>query len=179
MPLDLVEDRRGVSICVETCDADRRGRGRGDRVDFVARVPEGVRFNGSLIDGAIDVDQLASDVSVATIDGDVHVSTVKGYRANATTINGNVVFDLADDEDADFYANTIGGEIESDFPLVLDGRWSSPPGGRSSRRGPRMWSTGLLGGPGRPPQVVQATLGQGGPELRATTIGGDIRLRRR
>jgi hypothetical protein len=175
VPLDLLEGRGGVSICVETCESGRRGWSRGNRVDIVARVPAGVRFNGALIAGVIDLDALASDVSVATVDGDVHISKSKGYRTNATTIDGDIVFDLVDDEDADFYANTISGSIESDFQLVLDGR-SSPPDGR---RGARLWPTGLLGSPGRPPQAVRATLGNGGPELRATTISGDIRLRRR
>jgi hypothetical protein len=178
VPLDLLEDRRGVSICVETCESHRRGWSRGHRVDFVARIPDGIRFNGNLIDGTIDVDELASDVSVATIDGDVHIRKRKGHRTNATTINGDIVFDVVEDEDADFYANTISGSIETDFQLVLDGR-SSPPGRRFPRRGARFWPTGLLGGPGQPPQAVRATLGNGGPELRATTIGGDILLRRR
>jgi hypothetical protein len=178
VPLDLLEDRRGVSICVDTCESDRRGWSRGHRVDVVARVPEGVRFNGGMIDGTIDVDELASDVHLATIDGDVHISKSKGYRTHATTIDGDIVFDLVDDEDADFYANTISGSIETDVQLVLDGR-SSPPGGRLPRRGSRLWPTELLAGPGQPPQAVRATLGNGGPELRATTISGDIRLRRR
>jgi hypothetical protein len=175
--LDFVEDGRGVSICVETCDPDSRGsrRWRSDRrVDFVARVPAGVHFNGSMIDGGIEVDGLRSDINVATINGDVLIRKSSGFAARATTIDGDVEFELMDGENADFHANTISGTIESDFPVVL-GRSSERPPSRAGR----FFSGGPPGVPGVPPGILRATLGNGGPELRATTISGDIRLRRR
>ena len=177
-PLEIVEGRRGVSICVETCESDRRARWFDGEIDFVARVPASVRFNGSMIDGDVEVERLRSDVNVATIDGDVLIRKSVGFGARGTTIDGDVTFELVDGDNANFYANTIRGTIESDFPLMLDG-WASPPGRPpfGSRR--PLLAPGFRGGPGGPPLILQATLGKGGHELRATTIGGDIRLRRR
>jgi hypothetical protein len=131
-----------------------------------------------MIDGSVEVDGLRSRVNVATIAGDVVVRKSAGFSATATTIDGDIVFSLVADENADFYANTNRGTIESDLPIVLDG-WSSPPGARSSRRSGWFRPTGLPGGRGGPPQIVRATIGAGGAKLLATTINGDIRVRRR
>jgi hypothetical protein len=132
-----------------------------------------------MIEGGIEVDGLRSDVNVATIAGDVLIRKSTGFAARATTIDGDVEFNLVDGENADFHANTISGTIESDVPVVLD-RSSDRRSGRLSRRASRFFPAGLPGGgPGGPPGILRATLGNGGPELRATTISGDIRLRRR
>jgi beta-lactamase regulating signal transducer with metallopeptidase domain len=179
--IEVVQHDQGVTICAEgerwqgvDC---RFGVGspnvRADdvRVDFVVRVPARVHFVGSMIDGDIAVERLRSEVSAATINGGVNIQTM-GFAAQATTIEGNVVLELPAGGDAEFHANTINGTIESDFPLRLNNR------GPSFLPAPPSLPDGTAGA-GVPPQIVSATIGKGGPELRVTTISGNIRLRQR
>jgi beta-lactamase regulating signal transducer with metallopeptidase domain len=180
--IDVVEHDQGVTICAageRWQSADCRFGVRppnvraGDvRVDFVVGVPAGVHFAGSMIDGDIAVERVRSEISAATINGGVNIQTM-GFAAQATTIEGNVVLELPGGGDAELHANTIKGTIESEFPL----RFSNS--GPFLLPAPPSLPGGGAGGPGFPPQIVRATIGQGGPELRVTTISGNIRLRRR
>jgi hypothetical protein len=174
--IDVVENPEGVIICVvySTLEAERRqsacqpGSRAPDvqtddvRVDFVVRVPAGVRFAGSTVNGDITVERLRSEVSVATINGGVNIQTTD-FATQATTINGDVVLELPAAQDAEFHANTVSGTIDADFPLQLISPPFLPAGGPTLPR----------------PQIVRTTIGNGGPELRVTTVNGNIRLRRR
>jgi hypothetical protein len=108
---------------------------------------------------------------VATINGNVNIQTT-AFAAHATTIGGNVVLDLPTDANAEFHGITVSGTIDSDFPVVST--VPSPPPTmllpNDSPVGPAV---------PRPPQIVRATIGSGGPELGVTTVSGSIRLRRR
>jgi hypothetical protein len=182
--IEVVEHVDGVTVCAvylgvterapEEC---RRGvrenavQNNDARVDFVVRVPAGVHFAASMINGDIEVERLRSEVNVATIHGNVNIQTA-GFAAHATTIDGNVVLDLPADTNADFHGITVAGTIDSDFPVAS----TVPPPPPTV-----LLPNGSLVGPipPRPPQVVRATLGSGGPEFGVTTVNGSIHLRRR
>jgi hypothetical protein len=178
--IEAVEHEAGVTICAvhegEPSECRPYGgatpvRNSDVRVDFVVRVPAGVRFTGSMTSGEIEVERLRSEVSVATIDGRVKIQTA-GFAAQATTINGDVVLELPAGANADFYANSVSGTIDSELPLRFNSGVSFPPA-------PPLLPGGGAVRAGRPPQIVGATIGDGGPELRVTTIRGNIRLQRR
>ena len=164
--IEVVEHEEGVTICAvyptpersrvqNTC---RRGggpmsvRNNDVEVDFVVRIPAGVRLAAKTVNGAIDVQALRSDVEATTVNGGVTIETT-GFVSRATTVNGEVVLEVPADLNAELHATTVNGRIDSDFPISVTGRMS-----RRSLRG---------------------TIGGGGPELRATTVNGSIRLRRR
>jgi hypothetical protein len=86
------------------------------RVDFIVRVPAGVRLQGSMIDGDIEVEGLRLEVDVATIDG-------------------NIALNVPSDYNADLYGNTIAGTIDSNVP-VYEGTPPLPSG--RSAAGPRI-----------------------------------------
>jgi hypothetical protein len=153
-PIEVTEHANGVTICVVSstrqeakneCRQERRGAElpvTEQRVEFIVRVPAGVRLQGSMIDGDIEVESLRSEVNVATIDG-------------------NIALNVPADYDAELYGNTIAGTIESNLPVH---ELTPPlPSGRSTS-GPRL---------------ARATIGNGGPALRATTVNGNIRFWRR
>jgi hypothetical protein len=108
--VDVVPREGGITICsvVSTqngneseCQPGYRttgAQGTEGAVDFVIQIPAGVRFSASMIHGDITVENLWSDVNVATI-------------------NGNIELNLSPGHGAEFYGNTVSGAIDSDFPI--------------------------------------------------------------
>jgi beta-lactamase regulating signal transducer with metallopeptidase domain len=111
--VDIVRRAPGISICtvVSTPQGDesecqpghgpKQAQTVNSRVDFVVHIPAGIRFTGSIDHGDIALDNPASAVNAATLDGNITVS-------------------LADGQSADFHANVINGTIEADFPVYDD-----------------------------------------------------------
>jgi hypothetical protein len=156
--IEVVEHDQGVTVYAA-------------RVDFVVRVPTGVHFAGSMIKGDIDVERLRSEATVTTISGNVNMRTA-GFAAQVTAIDGNVLLDLPTVANAELYADTVSGTIDFDVPVASS--VPSPPQAPLLPDGSR-----VLPSVPRPAQIVHATIGNGGPELRVTTVKGSIRLRRR
>ena len=163
--IEVVEHDGGVTICAvyptpegsRNRNGCRQGRGSNNvqdndvRVDFVVQVPAGVHFAGSTVNGKMEVEGLSSDVQATTVNGDVSIQTT-GFVSRATTVNGDVVVEVPAGLNAEIHGSTVNGTIESDFPIVLTGRVG--------------------------PRSLRGTIGNGGPELRVSTVNGSIRLRR-
>ena len=112
-------------------------------VDFDVKVPAGVKFYGQTVNGGVEAEHLASDAQVYTVNGSIRVST-SGY-AEATTVNGSIVaslgkadwtdglefttvnggitLDLPASFSAEVHAKTLNGDVVSDFPLLVSGRF--------------------------------------------------------
>ncbi|HET7228493.1 MAG TPA: hypothetical protein VFJ16_00690 [Longimicrobium sp.] len=174
-PRDACNQHRGMNV--RDGDAD---------VEFTVRVPAGVRLAARSVSGDVDVRGLRGPVDAASVSGDVHVSSSAEVRANSVSgdvfaslgripgdglefrsVSGNVTLELPAGTDADFQARTLSGEIESDFPLTIEGRRGR--GDDDDRGG---WPRVRVG------HNMRAHLGRGGPELSVTTVSGDITLRR-
>lgn len=141
-------------------------------VDFEVRVPAGVEFHGRTVNGELSAEGLRADVEASTVNGSVRVttsglaeaSTVNGSvyvemgRADWTdeiefsTVNGRITLVLPADLSTDVRASTVNGDMETDFPLTVSGRF-----------GPRRW---------------RGVIGQGGRSLHLTTVNGEIRLKK-
>ena len=109
--------------------------GPGARVDFVVRVPEGVRFLGSTVNGGVEADALKSDVQAYTVNGQVRVSTTGTVQAKTvngsitasllkpfwskppelSTVNGGIRLVLPPSANAALQAATKNGKIVTDF----------------------------------------------------------------
>lgn len=171
--VEVFDHADGVTICAlysssqGDCRQNTRGNERDSnnaRVDFVVRVPAGVRFVGSTVSGNIDVRGLRSDVQATTVSGRLTIETT-GFVSSATTVNGDVILQLPGDLNAELRATTVSGTIDSDFPITVTAPPPLPNGRSVFRRGG--------------PQSVRATIGNGGPPLRVSTVNGSIQLRRR
>jgi DUF4097 and DUF4098 domain-containing protein YvlB len=68
------------------------------------------------------------------------------------TVNGSITIAIGGGVNAHLSASTVNGDIDSDFPVTVQGRFG--------------------------PRHVDATIGRGGPEIHASTVNGGIRLRR-
>ena len=185
--IEVVEHDDGVTICAvyptppnaRSENECRPGGGQNNvrqndvKVHFVVRVPTGVRFSGHTVNGDLDADGIEADVSASSVNGDVDVrtagfaeaSTVNGsitcrlgssaldHDAEFETVNGSITLEMPEGLNADFRASTVNGSIDSDFPILVTGKVS-----RRSLRG---------------------RIGDGGPELRLSTVNGSIRILRR
>ncbi|HEY0020924.1 MAG TPA: DUF4097 family beta strand repeat-containing protein [Longimicrobium sp.] len=215
--IEVVEGDDGVTICAiypqrrreGRPDGDRGGRGGsrdwcgGDdtnegeidaeeaRIDFTVRVPAGVKFAAQVVAGDVYATSLRSPVDVATVSGNVEVSTTGTARAasvsgnvNATfgqtdgeemefaTVSGDVVLRMAGNVGAEVSAQTLSGEIESDFDLRM-GSMSGDDEENEDEDDEGGFHVNLDIG-----RQAKGTIGRGGPELSVTTVSGDIRLER-
>jgi hypothetical protein len=182
----VVEHSGGVTICAVYPNSDS-GRpndcqpgpsshssvhNNDVNVEFTVRVPQGVRFRGSTINGNVETGALGSDVDASTINGSIKISAAGIARASTingsitaslgnsnwtsplefSTVNGGITLDLPSNTSAEVSAETMNGDISSDFPM------------------------NTLSRVGR--KHLNGTIGNGGRELSLKTINGSIRLRR-
>jgi len=159
-----------------TCEPGDRWHSSTDNndvvVDFEVQVPAGIEFNGQTVNGEMSAEGLKGDVRASSVNGSVRVSTtglaeastVNGSvyaemgRANWTndlefsTVNGGITLILPAKLDTDVRATTVNGDIETDWPLTITGRFSN-------RR-------------------LHGTIGAGGRGLTLSTVNGEIRLKK-
>jgi DUF4097 and DUF4098 domain-containing protein YvlB len=141
-------------------------------VDFEVQVPAGVEFDGQTVNGEMSAEGLKGDARASTVNGSVRVtttglaeaSTVNGSvyvemgRANWTdqlefsTVNGGITLIIPGKLDTELRANTVNGDIETDWPLTI---------------------TGKIG-----PRRLRGTIGAGGRTLSLSTVNGEIRLKK-
>ncbi len=185
--IEVLEHEGGVTICAvyptprharhdNECAPGHGGHMSTEdndvRVNFKVRVPAGVLFTGHTVNGDVETDGLGGDVDVATVNGDVRVSTgghaeaatvngsieVRMGRADWTgtldfrTVNGGITVYVPDGFSAEIEAETVNGDIETDFPMTVSGRLGM-------RR-------------------IRGTIGAGGRRLDLQTVNGSIKLRK-
>jgi DUF4097 and DUF4098 domain-containing protein YvlB len=182
--IEVVRGGDGVTICAVYPNARDREANRcapGDgghmstnnndtQVHFDVRLPAGVNLIANTVNGEIKAESLQGDVNAHTVNGSVRVSTagsaeaatVNGsvtasmgrfdLRDGATfqTVNGDVTVNLPPGVDASVRADTLNGSVRSEFPITVQGTVS--------------------------PRRLRGTIGNGGRELRLSTVNGSIRL---
>jgi hypothetical protein len=141
-------------------------------VKFTVKVPAGVRFLGHTVNGDVEAQRLGAAVDLSTVNGSVNFSTSASGRASTvngsikgdlgradwsntlefSTVNGSVVLTLPNDLSTDVKVQTVNGDISTDFPLTITGRWSR--------------------------RHVEGTIGSGGRMLSIETVNGGITLKR-
>jgi hypothetical protein len=179
--IEVVEHDGGATICAvypgrrnrcEPGGGSHRVRDNDVEVDFTVRVPGGVRFAGSMVNGGIEAVGLQGPVEAATVNGSVRLDTRAG-EARATTVNGSITATvrargeqplrfrtvngsitvaLPDHLGADLVARTVNGSIHTDFSIQVQGRLS--------------------------PRYLSGRIGNGGQPLELETVNGTIRLNR-
>jgi hypothetical protein len=157
----LMHHENGVTICSvfpgeKVCRA-LGDTGPGTRVDFIVRVPEGVDFLGSTVNGGVEAESLKSDVQAYTVNGQVSVSTTGTVQARTvngsinaallkpfwskppelSTVNGGIRLVLPSTAKASLQAATKNGKIVTDFNArgkvtdhEVNGRIGAAGGGR-------------------------------------------------
>lgn len=139
-------------------------------VDFTIKLPAGIVFSGETVNGEIDAEGLGADAEVTTVNGSINVQatghvearTVNGsIRASMgradwssetefTTVNGGITLTLPANLSAEVSAETVNGDLETDFPLTVTGKFG--------------------------PRHMRGTIGNGGRQLKLSTVNGSIHL---
>lgn len=146
--------------------------GRRAKINFDVQVPRGVRLNAMTTNGRVQCLNLDSVVEAATTNGDVEVSTSEWASAKTTnggvrvsmgnakwsgelellTTNGSVDVTLPPSAEFQVHAGTTNGDIRSDFPITVQGKFG--------------------------PKSLSGTVGGGGRELKLATTNGGIELKK-
>ena len=159
--IETIEHADGVTICAvypsdlpDECKpgaGDRINRDNDVEVDFTVQVPAGVRFIGRNINGNIEANSIDGNVEAYTVNGQVQVSTTGVVQAK--TVNGSIEVSMGrSDWEGDLTFETVNGSITIELPDSTDADVQA--------------------------ETLNGTIGNGGGDLRLTTVNGSIRLRR-
>jgi DUF4097 and DUF4098 domain-containing protein YvlB len=141
-------------------------------VEFHVEVPAGVRFVGRTVNGGIHARGIRADAEAHTVNGGVEVEAAGTARAdtvnggitarlgradwtgtlNLKTVNGGIELYLPPGTAADVRAATVNGDIDTDFPLTVSGKFGH--------------------------RHVEGSIGGGGRLLELETVNGGIELRK-
>ena len=159
-----------------TCDSVERMQNHTESddltVDFRVLVPAGVGLSAHTVNGEIDARDLEGPIHAETVNGGIELSTSSYAEASTVngdvdvamaakgwpdgldfrTVNGSIVLHMSGALNADLKAETMNGDIHTDFPLTMQGRMKR--------------------------NRLHATIGDGGPELALATLNGSIELRK-
>lgn len=183
----VVESPEGVTICAVYPGENDCNSGSGwhsethdvqARVDFTVNVPRVVQFLGRTVNGGIEATDMGSHVDAATVNGSVRVATAEWAEAKTvngsvdaklgkaewpgelkfSSVNGAVNLELPASTNADVHFKTLNGNVQSDFPITIQGGL----GGRVNGHGANL--TGRIG--------------SGGRDLYIQTVNGRIELKK-
>lgn len=159
-----------------TCEPADRGRievrDNDVKVNFEVQVPAGVMFVARNVNGDVEVTDVPGDVRAITVNGGVEVSADGMVEARAVngdiharmgnpnwdgrvefeSVNGTITLEIVGQLDAEVEASTVNGDISTDYPLTVRGRFG--------------------------PKRVTGTVGRGGRTLALSTVNGSIEIRR-
>ncbi len=173
----IVVDTRADHIQIKTKYPEAKGWWRRNNnstsVDYTLTVPKTSRLESiNTVNGGIDIENVHGGVKANSVNGhvnatgaigDVRLSTVNGsVRASfgalknsvaLNSVNGSVTVALPADVNADVSANTVNGGISSEFALQATAHFPIS-------------------------KDMHGKLGQGGPDVRMSTVNGGIHLDR-
>jgi hypothetical protein len=160
------------NVCAPGKEGRMNTQNNDVNVEFTVRVPAGVRLIGKTVNGDVEANRLNGPIALSTVNGSVTFSTSASGRATTvngtirgelgradwndtlefSTVNGSIDLTLPQDLSTDVKAQTVNGDISTDFPLTVTGRISR-------RR-------------------LEGTIGGGGRTLSLETVNGGISLKR-
>jgi DUF4097 and DUF4098 domain-containing protein YvlB len=173
----------GITVCAlypntdsarpNECLAGNKGRMNAKNndvsVEFVVRIPAGVRLAARTVNGAVEATGLSTEVDAETVNGSVTVQTSGVARAQTVngsvqarmgradwssdleikTVNGSIRLTLPSSAGTTVDAETVNGSIETDFPVE---------GGKATKR------------------RLTGTIGVGGRAMTLETVNGSIHI---
>jgi DUF4097 and DUF4098 domain-containing protein YvlB len=170
---------RDIRIVISNGSIRADGPGTGRRqswsVSFEVSVPRRTDLTARTVNGPIAVDDVAGRMELTAVNGPVHldgvggdvharttngplVVTLSGAKWDGTgldseTSNGPVELTIPANYSAHLETGTVNGPMNFDFPITVQGRFSS--------------------------RNIETDLGGGGPTIRVVTTNGPLTVRRR
>lgn len=111
-------------------------------------------ISAETVNGSITAESRRGSINAETVNGSIKAS-LAGFGAEPlefSTVNGSVTLTLPDSVNAALNVSTVNGKITSDLPIMLRGE--------ISRR------------------KLRGVVGNGGPEIRVSTVNGGVTLKR-
>src|SRR5882762_7889316 len=139
--IEVVESADGITICAvyptpararreNTCEPGDHWSSSTDNndvtVDFDVQVPAGIEFNGQTVNGEMSAEGLKADVRASTVNGSVYAQMGRADWTNDlefSTVNGGITLVITGKLDTEVRASTVNGDIETDWPLTISGRF--------------------------------------------------------
>lgn len=179
--VQVVEHDNGVTVCAvypsglggeNSCQPGGGPAalpGSDVKVDFMVRVPRGVRFIGRTVNGQVEASRLQANAEAHTVNGNIRLSTSGNAMAETvngniraelgrfaeparfTTVNGGITLEVPRTTHAEVHAHTVNGMISTNLPLAIHGRLVN--------------------------RHADGRIGHGGPSLKVATVNGSICLR--
>ncbi|MGW8370199.1 MAG: DUF4097 family beta strand repeat-containing protein [Gammaproteobacteria bacterium] len=113
------------------------------------------RVDAETVNGGISVSGVSAEMRGRTVNGGISAEfvgeTIDGGTFDLRTTNGGIIMRIPEDFSARLDVETVNGAINSDFPVTREG----------NRR-----------------NEISATLGSGGPLIRARAVNGGVQIRR-
>ena len=133
------------SVYISTHYPEHRNNNNPASVQYQLHVPRSARLGKiDLVNGKLDIDGVKGEVNGSSVNGsvsgrgltgDVDLSTVNGSvsselidmgsarHVKLSSVNGHVEIAMPKDANAHLTANTVSGNISSDFPLTIHKGW--------------------------------------------------------
>jgi hypothetical protein len=138
-------------------------------VDFTVRVPAGVDFIGTTVNGTVRAEELQSDVVATTTNGDAALMT--SQLASATVVNGTIDVAIGlGTWDRDLTFTAVNGNVTVEVPATTNAEVSLTTATGSIASDFSLTQTA--------PGDWQGVIGSGGRGLTLTTVNGNITLER-
>ena len=141
-------------------------------VYFVVELPKGVKFVCMNTNGDVEAKDLEASVDAQTVNGSINITTTdlasaetvngsievtvgkspssKSQDLKLRSVNGNIVLHCPSSFSSHVVAETVNGEIDSDFPLTVTGKFNS--------------------------RHLRGSIGSGEGDLAMSTVNGNIHL---
>ncbi len=178
----------GDALRVTTrCDRWIRGCGRGVKVRYTLHVPRGTRLSARSVNGPVTVSGVQGEVKARSVNGRVRTSDTGSASVRVRTVNGKIE---VRGHAGEVRARTVNGKIELRLrKLARDVRLRTVSGtarvliprGSGARVDMRTVSGELTSE--LPMQVsrrgrrgLNGTLGNGGPQIKARTVSGGVKI---
>ncbi len=164
--------------CEESGIRSERNNNRWDNrndisVQFVVRVPEGVRVDLNTVNGSLEVTGVTTEVRARTVNGSITARSAGG-PVRASTVNGSINVSMGSvrsTEDLEY--ETVNGAITIELPASFGAQLElSTVNGRVTTEFP-ITVSGTLS-----PKRLRGTVGDGSTRLRASTVNGSVTLRK-
>jgi hypothetical protein len=115
------------------------------------------RVSLSTVNGSITANDLADSAEIETVNGDILLSFDQmkdGQTVDLSTVNGAITVQIPPKANADVYAETLNGEITTEFELAMErGQWIG--------------------------SSMEGRLGAGGAYIALETVNGSIAIKKR
>ena len=146
-------------------------KGNDVAVEFVVRLPKGIALGATTVNGSVHVAGASAPVVAVSVNGGVDARTARGPvqaisvngsvhasmqgfadtgQVKVVTVNGSATVVLPERLDADFDVTTVNGNISSDYPVTVEGKFVG--------------------------KKLRGVVGAGGREVHVTVVNGSVRL---